>query len=237
MLVDSAVRFGSSEQDDFRLLAGTGGYVAFAGAEELFDDSAVTIKGSHNLMNLVAACAISAGHASTSAMRQICQSFSGLPHRSEFVGELNGINFINDSKATNVGAAMAALKGVSGHGQGRVYLIAGGVGKGADFSELVEACRDVGCCLMLLGEAASEIAAAAGVAVDTLFVSDLDDALALAYSMASPGDTVLLAPACASFDMFDSYIARGDAFCKAFDHLRKAGESTAAIDRQGGASV
>ena len=216
-----AVSFGGSEQDSFSLRREVGGYVGYSGAARLFGEAEVKLKGAHNLMNLVSACAISAGHASEESMREACREFTGLAHRSEFLGQIAGVNFVNDSKATNVGAALAALKGVSDQCAGDVFLIAGGVGKGADFRALTSFCQQHRTRVILLGQAASEIAASAGVQVDILFASDLGDAVAIAFASAKSGDAILLAPACASFDMFDSYIARGEAFHKAFIELGK----------------
>lgn len=215
----SVIGFGEEASDSFRLLKQRGRYVVQAPQKQLFDDSEINIKGSHNLMNLAAACALSAGHAGADSMREVCMTFSGLPHRSEYLGEVGGVSYVNDSKATNVGAALAALKGVSEQSSGSVYLIAGGVGKGADFGDLTDFCRASGASLILLGQAATAIASSAGVSVELLFAEDLGDAVDIAQAMAMPGDVVLLAPACASFDMFDNYVARGEAFRAEFQRL------------------
>ena len=143
-------------------------------------------------------------------MLDVLRSFPGLPHRCQWLGEAGGVQFYNDSKGTNVGATLAALNGLS-QGGGDVVLIAGGVGKGADFRELARG-RDALKGVVVFGEAAAQIAAAFAVSVDCREVAGLAAALSAAIEISDCGDSVLLSPACASFDMYPSYVARGEHF-------------------------
>lgn len=186
------------------------------GDEILVSADELKIKGIHNLQNALAALAL--GHAiglPMGAMLQTLKEFAGLKHRSQFVAEINGVNWINDSKATNVGATIAALTGLPG----KHVLIAGGVAKGADFTDLaaaiVEHCRAV----VLIGADAPEIEKVLQGSVDTVSAKDMQAAVVAANTLAQPGDNVLLAPACASFDMFDNFEQRGDVFIHAVENL------------------
>ncbi|MEE3198131.1 MAG: cyanophycin synthetase, partial [Pseudomonadota bacterium] len=138
------------------------------------------------------------------------QSFRGLPHRCQWVGEKDGVAFINDSKATNVGATLAALGGISGS----VVLIAGGRAKGADFAPMVEIAREKLKGAVLIGESAEALCAVLADVCPTELAGGMDDAVSCAFSMASAGDTILFSPACASQDMFLDYQVRGDAFVR-----------------------
>ena len=172
------------------------------------------VPGTHNLANALAALALgTAVDLPMEHMLQALRGFRGLPHRCELVGKASGVRWFNDSKGTNVGATVAAIEGLAGSAQ--VVLIAGGEGKGADFAPLAQTLRRGVRAVILFGRDAGRIesaidAAGAGVAVRR--VSALDDAVSQAAMMAKSGDCVLFSPACASFDMFDNYEARGDAY-------------------------
>lgn len=177
----------------------------------------VKIKGSHNLQNALASLAL--GYAIGLPMHDMLDTlreFTGLPHRTQFVAEINGVNWINDSKATNVGAAVAALTGLPG----KHVLIAGGEGKGADFQELADAVKQHCRAVVLFGRDAAMIKAVIGDSVPVESVTDMQAAVLAAQTLALPGDTVLLAPACASFDMFDNFEHRGNVFMQAVKKLK-----------------
>lgn len=167
----------------------------------------------HGAQNLMAAalCAMAVG-CPLKALREGTQSFSGLEHRMETVGEINGVRFVNDSKATNVGAVLSALAAC----EGPVVLIAGGKDKGIDFTPLGEAVRTKARAVILLGEAAGRIAAALGGEVPLYMVQGMEDAVHKALELARPGDTVLLSPACSSFDQYGDYTERGRHFKEVF---------------------
>jgi UDP-N-acetylmuramoylalanine--D-glutamate ligase len=169
--------------------------------------------GSHNVANIAAAIAIaSALELSEDSIAEGLRRFGGLPHRSVRVASLDGVAFYNDSKATNVGAAVAALAGIE---ERKAVLIAGGRDKRGAYDPLVAALADKGRAMVLIGEAADRLAEAAEGVVPIVRASSMTDAVARARTLAEPGDAVLLSPACSSYDMFSSYAARGDAFVAA----------------------
>jgi len=175
------------------------------------------IKGRHNLQNALAALAL--GYALGLPLENMIaalKSFSGLPHRSQFVAQINNVNWINDSKATNVGACVAALEGLPG----KHVLIAGGESKGADFSELTAAIEKHCRAVVLIGKDAEMIRSIMPQDVTVSLAGDMSSAVAAAQSMAHAGDNVLLAPACASFDMFDNFEHRGDVFMQSVEALK-----------------
>ena len=170
----------------------------------------VRIKGRHNLANALAALALgTAVNLPMPAMLQALREFAGLPHRTQWVAEKNGVQWFNDSKATNVGAALAAIEGLAAQ---RLFVILGGQGKGQDFAPLREALLTRNSCVILLGEDAARIASALGDNILQQQVGSLQEAVAFAAQQATPGDVVLLSPACASFDMFRNYMHRGEVF-------------------------
>ncbi|MDH3304116.1 MAG: UDP-N-acetylmuramoyl-L-alanine--D-glutamate ligase [Gammaproteobacteria bacterium] len=168
--------------------------------------------GVHNQLNALAALA--AGELvglGMSAMLQVLAEFPGLPHRMQFVARVGAVDYINDSKATNVAAAVASINSVDG----TLVLIAGGDGKGGDFRELAAALEGKLRGAVLIGKDAEKIAAALDTAMPVFFAEDMYAAVRMAASCAAADDTVLLAPACASLDQFENFKARGDAFCDA----------------------
>jgi UDP-N-acetylmuramoylalanine--D-glutamate ligase len=146
------------------------------------------------------------------AMITALSSFKGLPHRCEYVANIGGVTYINDSKGTNVGATVAALEGLGPELTGKIILIAGGLSKGADFSDLVGPLSRFGKQTLLIGEDAQEMAQA--LADDTIWVyaKNMQTAVGMAHKQAISGDLVLLSPACASFDDYVGFEARGDHF-------------------------
>lgn len=184
--------------------------------------SSLRLRGQHNLSNACAAALIArlAG-VESSHIAAALTAFEGLPHRAQFVAELAGVAYIDDSKATNVGAAVAALDGLS-TGEGRVVLIAGGKDKGGDYAPIGERLQRCGRALLLIGEAAPLMERAlSGGEYPVERADSLQQAVARARELAEAGDTVLLAPACASFDMFRSYGHRGEVFQRAVQQLRQ----------------
>ncbi|EED34716.1 UDP-N-acetylmuramoylalanine--D-glutamate ligase [Luminiphilus syltensis NOR5-1B] len=190
------------------------GFDTLAAATEL------PLPGRHNLANALAAMAVaSAAGVDDEQLVPGLKHFHGLPHRCALVRELDGIRFINDSKGTNIGATRAALEGLGGNGN--VVLIAGGVGKGQDFTELQasaeQRCRRV----LTVGESAREIELALGATVPCQRVETIEQAVTRGRELAKAGDIVLLSPACASFDQFSGYAARGLAFEEAVKALQE----------------
>lgn len=186
---------------------------------ERFELGATRLHGHHNHTNaafaVAAARALGAG---ADAIRQALADFQPLAHRMAFVTELRGVRFYDDSKGTNVGAAVTALLGLS---EARGVLIAGGRDKLGSYAPLVEALRQKGRAAVLIGEAADKIAAAIADALPVARASDMPAAVKQAFELARAGDAVLLSPACSSFDMFKSYAERGDRFAEAALALKK----------------
>ena len=174
--------------------------------------------GTHNLMNIMAACALVDGLVDLALIREALRRFKGLPHRYERVAEIAGVTYIDDSKATNLGATLAALDGLD-QGQ-RFVLIAGGDAKGADLEPLAGPLAAGARAVIALGQdgpAVQDIAGKAGV--ENHAVSSLAEAVQIAADLAHEGDLVLLSPACASIDMFSDYMQRGRLFQKAVRDL------------------
>ncbi|MGD8782967.1 MAG: UDP-N-acetylmuramoyl-L-alanine--D-glutamate ligase [Thioalkalispiraceae bacterium] len=174
--------------------------------------SELKIKGQHNVANVLAALAVgTAISLPMPAMLEAARRFTGLPHRTQWVTEANGVQWFNDSKATNVGATIAALKGLA---TDNLILILGGLGKGQDFSELGKVVQQHTKLVLVLGEDAELITQAIGSETKVEIVKDLKEAIEVAHRHAVEGDFVLLSPACASFDMFDGYEHRGNEYMR-----------------------
>ena len=167
------------------------------------------LAGGHNTANALAALALgeAAGFA-PEAMRHALARFRGLPHRAEPLGRHAGRDWVNDSKATNVGAAVAAIEGATAP----VVLIAGGDGKGQSFTALASVMQRHGRCAVVYGQDREQLAAALEETISVQRTARLDEAVALALEASIPGDTIMLAPACASLDQFPDYQARGERF-------------------------
>lgn len=180
------------------------------GEQTLLPVSKLRIKGKHNVANALAALALGKSIGlPMDVMLKTLQVFPGLPHRTEWVANINGVDWFNDSKATNVGAAQAAIHGMDAN---NLILIAGGQGKGQDFSPLRDTISGKVKAVILLGEDAKVIENTLNDLVDIKFVANMKEAVQLAADLANPGEVVLLSPACASFDMFDDYEDRGQQF-------------------------
>lgn len=180
------------------------------GNSKLLAVTDMKIKGQHNVANALAALALgTAVNLPTSAMLNALRVFPGLPHRSQWITEQNGVAWYNDSKGTNVGASLAAIAGIPAN---KLLVILGGLGKGQDFSPLREPLAQRARHVFLLGEDAKKIAAVIEGVVPFSYVKDLDEAVVQAKLLAQSGDAVLLSPACASFDMFNGYEHRGEIF-------------------------
>ena len=186
---------------------------------------ALRLRGRHNLANACAAAAVAAAiDVPEAAITRAFAAFTGLDHRHQLVAEIAGVRYYDDSKATNVGAAVAALGGLE---ERQAVLIAGGRDKQGSYAPLVEALRARGRALVVIGEAADQIAAAAGGVLPIRRAGSMEEAVEVASELAATGDAVLMSPACSSFDMFGSYKARGKAFAAAVRALqaRSGGDS------------
>jgi UDP-N-acetylmuramoylalanine--D-glutamate ligase len=183
------------------------------GNDCLLSAESLLIKGVHNWLNALASCALAdAAGISIQHIIKVLKTFGGLPHRCQWVRTLDGVEWINDSKGTNVGATISAINGIGGSMQGKIVLIAGGQGKGADFHELAQPIADFVRSIVLIGEDADKMEAELAHVVPIVRASSLEGAVTIARTQAKPGDVVLLSPACASLDMFRDFNHRGDVF-------------------------
>jgi UDP-N-acetylmuramoylalanine--D-glutamate ligase len=206
--------------EDWGLLDRSGQPWLAQGANALLAMREMKLAGLHNAANALAALALCrALGMPLQPLLAALREFKGLPHRVELIGEGNGVRWYDDSKGTNVGSTVAALTGLA-LGETKVILIAGGDGKGQDFSPLRNAVERSARGLVLIGRDAPLIEAAiAGAGVPIRRAASMDQAVALAAQAARPGDAVLLSPACASFDMFRDYRHRGEVFRLAVERV------------------
>ncbi len=213
--------FDSPTDNNYGLIEHDGADWIACGDVALIDAAALRLPGRHNLLNAMAALAMGdvLGLARDAMLEELLV-FAGLPHRCEWVADINGVAYINDSKGTNTGATQAAINGLAKAKQKSIVLIAGGIGKDADFSELCESVSRAVKVAILFGQDASEIQAALESSTTIELASDLGNAVETAYRYAQAGDTVLFSPACASFDMFKSFEHRGLVYCESV-HAQK----------------
>ncbi len=220
--VAQVITFGLDKpptQRDYGLLERDGAVWLARGETLLLPAGELLIPGRHNLANALAALATGeAAGLPIEAMLGVLRTFPGLPHRSQWVARIDGVDFYNDSKATNPGASLAAIEGL-----GRpLVLIAGGEGKDADFSVLAPAVREHVHAAVLIGRDASLLADALADCTELHRAESMARAVRMAARLARQGDAVLLSPACASFDMFEGYEHRGRDFVAAVRELASA---------------
>ncbi len=206
---DTDIRFSIRDPGaDYAVVELNGSWLAVAG-EPWLDTRELRLRGRHNWANCLAAMALArTADISRDAIVAALRTYTGLPHRSQWVGEINGVNWINDSKATNPGAVRAAVEGIDEP----VVLIAGGQGKGANMDSLCDILRNNVKTVLLFGEDATAMAASWSGCTQVEQVENLAQAVDRAHRIAVSGDVVLLSPACASFDQFSGYAERGDTF-------------------------
>jgi UDP-N-acetylmuramoylalanine--D-glutamate ligase len=192
------------------------------GNDALLPLAELGMQGRHNEFNALAAAAVAAAAgAEPQRFAPVLSGFRGLDHRCQLVARHHGVRYINDSKATNVGATVAALEGLGDSARRHILLIAGGDAKGADLAQLRAPVARYVSHLYLLGKDASALAAAVGDAAPVKRVASLEEAVSAARREAVAGDIVLLSPACASLDMFSGFEARGRAFAHAVDRIAR----------------
>src|SRR3990167_3060266 len=208
------------KKNQFGLLIENGDtYLAYED-HRLLTTAELPVKGKHSYMNALASLAIGYGFGLPfEPMLSVLREFTGLPHRCQFVRELDGVSWVNDSKGTNVGATLAAIEGLGSDISGKLILIAGGVGKKADFSPLAHAIEKHVRHVVLIGEAANELAKIIGTRASVSFANSMEEAVEQARQHAHSHDNVLLSPACASFDMFRHFEDRGEVFMELVNGL------------------
>lgn len=185
--------------------------------QPIFPVADLKIKGRHNQLNALAAIALIESlpvsfKVSDDQLKNVLTDFTGLPHRCAWIAEFDGIEYYNDSKGTNVGSTLAAIEGLASDETKNIFLIAGGVGKDQDFEPLADACQKSVKHALLFGRDAKLIAARIKSDCDLDIVDTLEQALVQTQQLAKAGDVVLFSPACASFDQFENYVKRGEAF-------------------------
>ncbi len=199
-------------------LSGEDSYLTYE-FKKLMPVSELKIKGKHNAVNALSALALgTAAGFSVESMLSTLREFKGLSHRCEYVSTIDDVIYINDSKATNVGATIAAIEGFAGNSK-NIILIAGGDGKGADFSTLSPVIEKAVKVLVLIGKDADDIANVIAEQVTVVMSKSLSEAVAIAKAHAVSEDIVLLSPACASFDMFSGFEDRGNQFIAAVEKV------------------
>lgn len=183
------------------------------GDETLLPTQSVLLKGQHQYANILAALAMGESiNLPMPDMLTALTQFAGLPHRCQWVASVRGVDWYNDSKATNVGSALAAIEGIGPEIEGKIILLAGGLGKNADFTQMHESVAKYVRQILLFGRDKHVIAQALEGAAPITLIEDLPSAVELANDSAEAGDVVILAPACASYDMFRDFEHRGDVF-------------------------
>lgn len=209
----------TSDMNGFGLMCQQGvDYLSYQFKPLLSTDD-LLIKGRHNYVNALAALALGvAAGFDMAGMVKALKAFTGLAHRCEYIKTINGVIYINDSKATNVGATLAALDGFS-TGNNNIILIAGGQSKDADFSPLIETVKRTVKQAILLGQDAEQLLKKLDDEVACVRVDSLKQAVEKAQQSAVAGDVVLLSPACASFDMFSGFEDRGRQYARAVQEL------------------
>lgn len=218
----ASIHFGIGKQNLRKFSTRSNGaesHICF-GFDTLMSTSEIKIKGMHNISNALASLALgTAAGIDMESMLSTLKTYSGLKHRCEWVRCVDDVDYINDSKGTNVGATATAIESFGLLGNGKVILIAGGEGKGADFTPLNSALSDFARSVILFGRDAKKIESDLNDVIEIKQASTLEEAVAVAKSLAKPGDTVLMSPACASFDMFSNFEKRGDAFIEVVSQL------------------
>lgn len=216
--LSSCVSFGLDEPTagHFGLRQFDGKTFLAQGSNNLLDTAKLKIKGRHQQANALAALALgSVAGIPIAAMLEALQQFEGLSHRCQWIASQDGVDWFNDSKATNVGATLATLEGLGQDISGKLIVIAGGIGKNADFSPLYAPVKKYVRQLILIGKDAAQIAEVLADATAIDYADSMQQAIAKAKQTAKTGDAVVLAPACASFDMFNNFEHRGEVFMAA----------------------
>ena len=203
--------------------------ILFYRGEKIIDTDEIMLPGPHNLQNVCAAViAAKLFDISTDDIVKVLKSFAGVEHRMENVGSIAGITFINDSKATNVDSVCYALRSVKTD----LYLIAGGRDKNSDFSPLINFGKNKIKSIIAIGEAKEKLFKTLGNSFPVLFADSLEEAVGKSFELATPGETIMLSPGCASFDMFDNFEHRGRVFKNAVADLKNGKNKNETINQK-----
>ena len=209
------------QSNEWGVVQRNGDVALMFGEEFLLSATEIKIAGRHNLSNSLAALALGqAIELPRKAMIEALREFPGLPHRCQWLRNLRGVDYFNDSKGTNVGASIVAIESLGEILKGKLILIAGGVDKGAEFSVMTPVVAKFVKLAILIGRDAKNLASAFKDSIEIVFASSLIEAVSIAASRSIAGDAVLLSPACASFDMFTDFTHRGRVFVSAVEELQ-----------------
>ena len=218
----AAVGLGPPDIGEWGILTKSGEEHLAAGVEFLMPAKDVGLAGKHNLINVLMALAVaSKANWSISHCLEVVREFRGLPHRCERVGRIRGVDYVNDSKATNPAATRAALDGLAGDYK-HIHILLGGKSKQADFTPIRQSLEHINATAYLMGEEAGRLSQSLGVKTHIEICADMTDAFLRSSQNANSGDLVLLSPSCASFDMYDNFAARGDHFRSMVCSLEKS---------------
>ncbi|MEO1878950.1 MAG: UDP-N-acetylmuramoyl-L-alanine--D-glutamate ligase, partial [Methylococcales bacterium] len=206
------ISFSLQTNTGFHLEERLGEIYLMDGTSPLMKQKELPLEGMHNVANALAALAL--GKTVGLDVQSMCRAlrdFKGLEHRMQRVAKVKGVTWVNDSKATNIGACVAALQGC----QEKIVLIAGGDAKGAEMTELIPVIKEKTKCVVLIGKDANKIELAINGCVPSYQAKTIKEAVQIAAELANAGESVLLSPACASMDQFKNYQERGDKFMAA----------------------
>jgi len=202
-------------ENEFGLIETAGQRWLAKGEQKLLPVSELKIVGLHNIANVLSSLALGeVAGLSMEAMLEAIRNFSGLEHRCQWVTEKKGIRWINDSKGTNIGATQAALEGIGSLLNGKIVLLLGGDGKGADFTALLPTVKKYCRAIIVMGKDAENILVSLGKDIDNYFVETMEEAVSCAKRIAKSNDVVLLSPACSSLDQYRHFGHRGEVFMK-----------------------
>jgi UDP-N-acetylmuramoylalanine--D-glutamate ligase len=209
------------DEDEFGLLTKNGEtFLAFED-QTLMPVSELPVLGKHYQANALAALAIGYGFGlKMEPMLKTLTTFKGLEHRCQLVRERDSVRWYNDSKGTNVGATLAAIDGLGADIDGKIILIAGGIGKNADFTPLVRPVKQYTSAVILIGESAQLLGKLFSGSAEIHYANSMEEAVSIADTLSKAGDSVLLSPACASMDMFKNFEHRGQVFTEIVQGLK-----------------
>jgi len=216
-----SIGLGQAEDGQWGITSEEGVDYLCHGASKVQPCASIKMPGVHNIANALTALALGdAVGISVESMKTALKRFPGLDHRCQWVSNVAGVDYYNDSKGTNVGASVTAIQSIGDMIDGRVVLIAGGLDKESDFSTMRPVLEQFVSMAVLIGRDAMKLARAFKGATETVLADSMQDAVKIAAAHCLPGDAVLLSPACASFDMFRGYAHRGEVFCAAVEELK-----------------
>jgi UDP-N-acetylmuramoylalanine--D-glutamate ligase len=212
---NNSISFGldKADKNNYGLIKDNDATYISKGEIKLINKKILSLSADHNVLNIMSAVAIARSlEINITSITSAINKFNGLPHRCEKVAQISGVTFYNDSKATNIGATIAAIKGFAKNLTGKLIILIGGRAKQDDFSKLFFLLETINHQLILFGESVEKILSFSKSSRNYIFADTIQSATDVAFSESKYGDIVLLSPACSSYDMFSSFEERGDVF-------------------------